>query len=100
MNSGLWAVVPLRSVRAARLHGHTESCAPGGVHSPDCEELDPSKRQVRRKPKQHRAAVVGFIVVLGKYPPFKFTCPAAYPSSKQPERMEPGAGKPLQPVSF
>lgn len=37
-----------------------------GVHSPDCEELDPNKRKVRRKPKQHRA-VVGFIVVLGKY---------------------------------
>lgn len=48
----------------------TQNCAPGehtdGVHSPDCEELDPTKRKVRRKPKQHRT-VVGFIVVLGKY---------------------------------
>lgn len=48
----------------------TQNCAPveqtDGIHSPDCEELDPNKRHVRRTPKQHRA-VVGFIVVLDKY---------------------------------
>lgn len=64
-----WIVVPLRTVRAGQLRGYTKlrtgeqaDC----VHSPDCEELDPNKRQVRRKPKQH-GVVVGFIVVLGKY---------------------------------
>lgn len=64
-----WIVVPLRSVRADQLRGYTKLRTgeqTDGVHSPDCEELDPNKRQVRRKPKQHRA-VVGFIVVLGKY---------------------------------
>lgn len=62
-------VVPLRSVRTDQLHRDTElrtGQQMDGVHSPDCEELDPNKGQVRRKPKQHRA-VVGFIVVLGKY---------------------------------
>ncbi len=61
--------MPLRSVRTDQLHRYTKLRTgeqTDGVHSPDCEELDPNKRQVRRKPKQHRA-VVGFIVVLGKY---------------------------------
>lgn len=42
--------------------------ARSGVFSPDCAELDPNNRQVRRKPKQ-RGAVVGFMAVLGSYPP-------------------------------
>lgn len=63
-------VVALRSARTEQLRGHTvlrtgEHRA--GVHSPDCEKLKPNKKQVRRKPKQHRA-VVGFMVVLSKYP--------------------------------
>lgn len=65
-----WIVVPLRPVRAERLRGHTRAAhrekRTDGVHSPDCEELDPNKRQARRKPKQH-GAVVGFMFVLGKY---------------------------------
>lgn len=64
-----WILVPLRSLRAERLQRYTKLRTweqTAGVHSPDCDELDPNKTQVRRKPKQHRA-VVGFIVVLGKY---------------------------------
>lgn len=62
--------VPLRSVRAGgQFRGHTilyTGEQKDGVHSPDCEELDPNNRQVSKKPKQH-GAVVGFIVVLGSY---------------------------------
>lgn len=59
-----------------RIHNTARQQA-DGVHSPDCEEPDPKSRQVRRKPKQHRA-VAGFMVgVLGGLSPLKFTCPAA-----------------------
>lgn len=64
-----WVVV-LRSARTNHLRGHTVLRTGEhrvGIHSPDCEKLNPNKRQVRRKPKQHWA-VVGFIVVLSKYP--------------------------------
>lgn len=59
----------MRSVRTDQLHGYTKLRTGeqmDGVDSPDCEELDPNKKQVRRKPKQH-GVVVGFIVVLSKY---------------------------------
>lgn len=56
--------MPLRSARTDELHGDTERRTgrqTDGVHSPDCEELDLNKKQVRRKPRKH-GAVVGFIV--------------------------------------
>lgn len=56
-------------------------------NSPDCDELDPNRREVRRKPKKHRA-VVGFIVVLWAIILFEFTCPVAYPSLKHTESVK------------
>lgn len=83
-------VVPLRSARTERFTQRAAHWAQRSrltaFNSPDCWELEPNRREVRIKPKQHRA-VVGFIVVLWAIL-FKFTCPAAYPSWKHTESVK------------
>lgn len=94
--------VPLRSVRAVASSTDTHNCAPGSRRTAFTHLIVKSSTRITGKSGESRSNTGQSLVSLLCLAiiSFKFTCPAAYLSLKQPERMNRLRLKPLQPVSL